>query len=63
MARMVISSSCSGTSSAKTEGGRAMELMCCRAMDTGVSPSKGRRPVIISYITTPREYRSVRLST
>ena len=35
----------------------------CKAIDTGVSPSKGKRPVIISYITTPREYRSVRLST
>ena len=55
MAFMVISSSWGGTSSAKTEGGRAMELMCCRAMDTGVSPSKGSRAVIISYMTTPRE--------
>ena len=38
-------------------------LMCWMATETGVSPSYGGRPVNISYMTTPREYRSARQST
>jgi len=35
---------------------------CFRAMLMAVSPWKGTTPVIISYMTTPREYISVRSS-
>ena len=42
--------------SVRTEGTGV--LMWCKATLTGVSPSKGTRPVIISKSTTPKEYRS-----
>ena len=34
---------------------RGGTFMCCMAMATGVSPSKGTVPVSISYSTTPAE--------
>ena len=62
IAFIVMRSSVSGMPSTRSEGDSGMERMCCSATSTGVSPSKGRRPVSISYITTPSEYRSARLS-
>ena len=62
MAFMVISSRASGMVGSISRGERGMELMCWMATDTAVSPSKGSRPVIISYSTTPAEYRSLRAS-
>ena len=62
MARMVMASSASGMEGSISRGESGMELICWMATETGVSPSKGRRPVIISYRTTPAEYRSERAS-
>jgi len=44
-------------------GGTTSSCICFKAIVTGESASKGTFPVTISYNTTPREYRSVLLST
>ena len=44
-------------------GAAGKSWTCFMAMLTGFSPSKGRPPVAISYITTPSEYRSEAAST
>ena len=48
IAFIVIASIASGIEESSSRGERGMELMCWMATDTGVSPSKGSRPVIIS---------------
>ena len=62
MARMVMASSASRDGGGRSPGESGMELICWMATETGVSPQRGRRPVIISYRTTPAEYRSERAS-
>ena len=44
-----------GVSGAKSAIGGGGSLTCCMATATGVSPTKGTRPVSISYMTTPVE--------
>ena len=51
----MICSSPTGILGFRLEGLGAPPLMCWMATATGDSPSKGGRPVIISYITTLRE--------
>lgn len=63
MAFMMICSKPPGILGFRVDGMGAPPLMCWMATATGDSPSYGGRPVIISYMTTPREYRSDRLST
>ena len=48
-----------GTSGAKVAMGVGSLCRCCMAMATGLSPSKGTRPVSISYSTTPTLYISL----
>ena len=55
MAFMQISSSGSGMLGSISRGASGTELRCWMATDTALSPSKGRRPVSISYSTTPAE--------
>ena len=55
MAFMQISSSGSGMLGSMSRGASGTELRCCIATDTALSPSKGSRPVSISYSTTPAE--------
>ncbi|CAB5068310.1 unannotated protein [freshwater metagenome] len=51
------SSGTSGTSSLSRGGSLCT---CLYAIATGFSPVNGGRPVVSSYITMPREYRSLR---
>ena len=53
MAFMQMSSSASGISGFSSRGLRGTLLRCWMATDTALFPSKGRRPVSISYSTTP----------
>src|SRR5712691_2669543 len=57
--RKMISSSADGILGLNWLGGVGKSCMCCMATATGVSPSKGERPVSISYMTTPSAYTSV----
>ena len=41
-----------------TFGSTGSSCICFSATDTGVSASNGTLPVTISYITTPKEYKS-----
>ncbi len=59
---MITASRLSLTWALTMEGGTTSSLRCFRAMLTGVSPSKGTRPVASSNIRMPREYRSLRAS-
>ncbi len=62
MARRMICSRPWGMWELTERGGAGSSLTCISATETGVSAVKGSWPVAISYIMTPREYRSLRLS-
>ena len=53
----------SGIASFSWIGGIAGSWICFNAIETGLSASYGTLPVTISYITIPREYISVLVST
>ncbi|MNN32318.1 hypothetical protein D3C81_1460390 [compost metagenome] len=52
----------SGTAEFIFLGGTTSSCICFKATETGESASNGTLPVTISYITTPKEYKSVLLS-
>jgi hypothetical protein len=56
-------SSGSEISGLKLLGGSGLSRTCWYATDTGLSPTKGGRPVSVSYSRQPAEYRSLRAST
>ena len=59
---MAVSTTCSMAGEmvpTSSDGALGGAEICCKAMLTGVSPSKGTRPVSISYMTTPTLYMSL----
>ena len=47
-----------GTFGFTSIGSSGSSCICFKATETGVSASNGTLPVTISYITTPKEYKS-----
>src|SRR5258708_33055477 len=56
--RITISSAAGGTLALNWRKGGGFVDACCIAIETAVGPTNGGRPVSISNITTPSEYRS-----